>query len=103
MVKIKLNKKQQEKFDLIKKFVTENDQGKKYGLCLSDNDETVVTILTNIFINASGLKISGRKFVGYMGIGYVDSIRPDQIVKIFNAGKKGDDEFVEFLQSVQAK
>lgn len=101
MVKIKLNKKQQEKFDLIKKFITDNEHGKKYGLYLDDQDETLVSVITNIFINASGLKVAGQRYAGHMKSNYTDTIYPDQITKIYNAGKRGDEEFIEFLQSVQ--
>ena len=92
----KLTKKNQEKLDLIKKYLTTSEFGKRDGIMLADNDETYFWYITNAWFNASGIHIKGKE-CGSLSKGFkTDTIW--SMAKLFNACKKGDEDFVNFLE-----
>ena len=91
---IKLTKKQQKKFDLIKEFLTTHELGKD-GIMLGENDVTYIWVLLKIYKNASGIHIFGKE-VGTMAR-KDDSIDQRDLNKLYSASRRGDEGFREFL------
>lgn len=88
----KLNKKQQEKFDLIRAYLN-SDLGKN-GAFLDDNDVSCVYLLRSISFNACGLRISGKN--GHFKP-QRDYILNNQLYQLYNALRRGDEDFVIFV------
>ena len=87
----KLTKKQQWYIDTINAYLQTTDG--KTGIILDDNDETYMYVLKSIWHNATGTYILGRE------AGRFNKMKDivHRIHLVFNAAKRGDEDFALFV------
>lgn len=93
----KLNQLQQTKLETIQKYLT-TDIGKD-GLLLGDQDVTYISSLKKMYVNASGIVLTGFEYGNYGSGNTTTRIEPSEITAIYRAGLKNDEDFSIFVKN----
>jgi len=100
-MKIKLNKGQQKKFNLISLYLM-TKIGESDGIILEDNESTNIRWVTKIFINEPGIYIRGFNYCGT--VRFTDRLNSvDDIIRVFQAGIRADYDFKNFVDMEELK